>query len=482
MVSWYGQPSGQLLRTTKATALQGSVLEMLAEEANTTYTVQFNGPSVQCNAIPSDIMEDCSAPFHCDPRPASAEVNASCPRNFEEPRSLQTNRVTYMYIGWIPDAENVVLFDNTSLISPALPSTEGSLGSHPGGPVSVFLASRNSMTSDDWQVLNCSFFNATSTADFAFDERKRAVPSIQDVHAIGPIIAFIETPWHSNTTLGPKNAVFFNYMPTMQSLCDILYGMIYTPVAADSPLANDASQWGMLMGQTALGATRDINPFMSTAVKKPIVNDGEWTFPAVQPSYPPNATDEERFSIAFPTRFFSSPSFGKPLGPAIEEPFHNMTLSLYSDPSYLRLDDTPVNVSTSRSQTIYIYNAARLLLSYGIASGLACLVSIVGLAAVFINKGSHSNRNSTYLRTIKQPEFQNLKQSGDGKGADPLPRCIADSKVEWRDACASLLDADSDKFLTKGDPRAGHQRLKLIAHVDQAEVDSASIDRSEYSR
>lgn len=130
------------------------------------------------------------------------------------------------------------------------------------------------MASDDWQVLNFSFFNAMFTADFAFDGRKRAIPSIRDVQAIHPITASIESPWHSNTTLGPRNAVLFNYMAMMQSLCNILYGMVYTPVAADSPLANDASQWGMLMGQTALGATREINPFMFTAVKKPIRFNG----------------------------------------------------------------------------------------------------------------------------------------------------------------------------------------------------------------
>lgn len=338
------------------------------------------------------------------------------------------------------------------------------------------------MTSDDWQVLNCSFSNATFTAAFAFDERKRAIPSIQDVQAIHPITASIETPWRSNTTLGPRGAMLFKYVALTQCLCDNLYGMVYTPVAADSPLANDASQWSLLMGQTALGATREIGPFMSTALKKPVMNDSEWTFPAVQPSYPPNATDQGRFSIAFPTRFFNSPSFDKPLGPAIEEVFHNLTLSPYSDPSYLRQDDTPVNVTISRSQTIYIYNAARILLSYGIASGLACLVSIVGLAVVFVNKGSHSNRISTYLRTIKQPDFQTLKQSGDGKGADPLPRCIADSKVEWRNASVGLPDAGSDRSHARQNPRADHESFKLISHVDQAEVDSTSIDRSEYSR
>lgn len=147
--SWYGQPSNQLLRTTKATALQGYVPHVRGEHANVTYELKFNGPSVNCKAIDPDILKDWNAPLMCDIRTPSPEESQSCPLNFTEARSLKENRLTYMYIGWLPDDENIVPFGNGSLKSPTLPDTRGSLGSYRGGPVSIFAASRLDMKSNE---------------------------------------------------------------------------------------------------------------------------------------------------------------------------------------------------------------------------------------------------------------------------------------------------------------------------------------------
>jgi hypothetical protein len=438
--SWYGQPSGQLLRTTKATALQGYVPQMQGDQANTTYRLAFNAPSVKCKMINSDVMNGWNAPLRCDPRASSPDESRSCQLKFGEPRSLQSNRLTYMYIGWLPDDENIIPFTNESLESPTLPDTRGSLGSYKGGPVSIFAASRINMKGHEWHVLNCSFFNATFIADFAFDEKKLAVPSLKEVRTMHPIIASIKNPWHANTRLGPKNAALFNYMALMECLCDMLYGMAYTPVASDSPLANDASRWRPQLAQTALGLTREISPMMSSALKKPAINDSDWTFPADQPMYPHNATEEQRFSVAYPTRYFRSPSFGRPLSVAIEELFQNMTLSLFSESSYLRRASEAVDMTTSHYRIIYIYEPKRLLLSYGIALGLALVASIGGLLSINANHMSHSDRISTYVRTIAQPITRGSVQSNDESGGDPLPRSIARSTVKWRSAQSSLLD------------------------------------------
>jgi hypothetical protein len=440
--SWYGQPSNQLLRTTKATALQGYVRQMQGYQANATYQLDFYGPSVRCEAIDPDVMKGWNVPLQCDPRGSSSEESTSCQLKFDQPRSLQSNRLTYMYIGWLPDDENVIPFSNRSLESPTLPDTRGSLGSHKGGPVSIFAASRLNMTGYEWQVLNCSFFNATFTADFAFDERKMALPVLREVQTIHPITASIKNPWHANTALGPKNAVLFNYMAIMECLCDMLYGMAYTPVAANSPLANDASRWRPLLSQTALSLTREINPMMSSALKKHVANDSDWTFPAQQPVYPPDTTEEQRFSMAYPTRYFKSLAFGRPLSAAIEELFHNMTLSLFSEASYLRRDSEPVDMITSRDRIIYVYEPLRLLLSYGMALGLALFASIGGLLSIAANRMSYSNRISTHVRTIAQPTTTALLQSNDESGADPLPESIARSTVKWRSARSSLLDGE----------------------------------------
>ena len=91
--SWYGQPSNQLLRTTKATALQGYVPHVQGEHVNVTYELKFHGPSVNCEAIDPDILKGCNAPLRCDIRTPSPEESQSCPLNFTEARSLKENRL-----------------------------------------------------------------------------------------------------------------------------------------------------------------------------------------------------------------------------------------------------------------------------------------------------------------------------------------------------------------------------------------------------
>lgn len=266
------------------------------------------------------------------------------------------------------------------------------------------------------------------------------MPSLKDVKTLQPVTASIKNPWHANTALGPKNAVLFNYMAVMECLCDLLYGMAYTPVAADSPLASDASRWRPLLAQTLLGLTREIHPMMSTALKKSVVNDSDWTFPANQPQYLANTPDEHRFNVGYPTRYFNSPWFGRPLSEAIEELFHNMTLALFSEPSYLRKDSVPTEVTTSRSRIVYIYERKRLLLSYGVALGVATIAFVVGLLSILVNGMSYSDRISTHVRTISPPTMSEPDQGHDESGADPLSRSIARSTVKWRSDRESLLE------------------------------------------
>lgn len=143
--------------------------------------------------------------------------------------------------------------------------------------------------------------------------------------------------------------------------------------------------------------------------------------------------------MAYPTRDFKSASFGRPLGEAIEELFHNMTLSLFSDSSYLRKDSKPVHMLTSRDQVIYVYETKRLLLSYGLALALALGASIGGLLSIVMNCMTYSNRISTHVRTIVPPKLRHAGGLIDESGADPLSKSMAKSTVRWRSAHGNLL-------------------------------------------
>jgi hypothetical protein len=124
-----------------------------------------------------------------------------------------------------------------------------------------------------------------------------------------------------------------------------------------------------------------------------------------------------------------------------------MTLSLFSSPSFLIESNIPVNVTTMRSQNIYIYSSTRLVLSYVIALALALISSICGLLAIRQNGASYSNRISTFLRVAVQQDLYSLIPPDDQRGADPLPRSVANAKFDLQrvptDSSLSRLESRS---------------------------------------
>lgn len=428
--SWYGYPTNQLLKTALSAAYQGTVLDMDYGEANSTYTAQFYGPTVQCRSMPSDILQDFNRSLDCDPRLTPHHSDDWCLYDPSKPATAH-NRIIYAYISWLPSEGEVVPFGQGNITNARLPLEAMRFGSYKGGPASMFIANRVRLDADEWNVLNCSFYNASFLANFSSDASKRVTPVIEDLEVLNPVSASIADPgWTEDTPLDPKNAVIFSYMSLMQCLCKILYGTIVSPVASEIPLINEGKVQQPDVLITGLGLSQELKQMRKSSLNMVPVNDSNWIFPAEQPTYPSDTKEADRFSEAWPTSDFYSPAFGRPLASSIEEMFHNMTLSLFSSPSFLIESDMPVNVTILRSQNIYIYSSTRLVLSYVIALVLALISSICGLLAIRQNGASYSNRISTFLRVAVQQDLYSLIPPDDQRGADPLPRSVANAKFD----------------------------------------------------
>lgn len=419
--SWYGYPTNQLLKTALSAAYQGAVLDMDYGEANSTYTAQFYGPTVQCQNMPSEILQDFNKSLDCDPRLTPHNSDDWCLYDPSKPATAH-NRIIYAYLSWLPSEGEVVPYGQGNITNARLPLEAMRFGSYKGGPASMFIANRVRLDADEWNVLNCSFYNASFLANFSSDASKRVTPVIKDLEVLNPVSASIADPgWTEDTPLDPKNAVIFSYMSLMQCLCKILYGTIVSPVASEIPLINEGKVQQPDVLITGLGLSRELVQMRKSSLTMSPANDSNWIFPADQPTYPPDTKEADRFSEAWPTSDFYSPAFGRPLASSIEEMFHNMTLSLFSSPSFLVKSDVPVNVTTMGSHNIYIYSSTRLVLSYVIALVLALISSICGLLAIRHNGASYSNRISTFLRVAVQQDLYSLIPPDEQRGADPLP-------------------------------------------------------------
>jgi hypothetical protein len=89
----------------------------------------------------------------------------------------------------------------------------------------------------------------------------------------------------------------------------------------------------------------------------------------------------------------------------------------------------PVDVFTWPNT--YEYAMSDLLFPYGVAFICAFICSAVGLYAFFVNGASYQNLFSTYFRATKDLDLRSQLVTGD-KGADPLPKALAESRIVLR--------------------------------------------------
>ncbi|KAM0690751.1 hypothetical protein Q7P36_009520 [Cladosporium allicinum] len=126
-------------------------------------------------------------------------------------------------------------------------------------------------------------------------------------------------------------------------------------------------------------------------------------------------------------------SSGEAVARDLQQMFQNITLSLLSDDRLVHNSTTadlvPVNVTSW--PIIYVYHQTELFITYGLAllSALGC--SIIGLYAFSANrKSSYQNTFSTFLRATDKMHVRS-KVKGSDVGADPLPKRLGKSDVEF---------------------------------------------------
>jgi hypothetical protein len=312
-------------------------------------------------------------------------------------------------------------------LSPSIEYNGRYMGSSIDSPPTIFVATRSQvppLTDSNWDVLNCSLHNATYAVQFASDSNSRSLPHLVDVRMLNSVTFGWESDSRDvNETIPDLDQEIFSYLAMMESLNRLLVGTI-----VGDGNAGDSIYWEQkrlrvqspnLMA-TLLAFTKEIVPLMARVnlSDDPAPDASEWV--AMGPY--------KRGSFSLPKEAVLSPSYNQSLGSAIEELFQNMTLSLFSDPRFLRDSEDLINVTRSYTRNTYSYSQRNLLLSYGIALFLTLLASISGCLAIFCNGASYTHKFSTILRTTTG--LGELVEKNDRAGADPLPRYLSRARVD----------------------------------------------------
>ncbi|KAJ5436849.1 hypothetical protein N7445_007734 [Penicillium cf. griseofulvum] len=116
----------------------------------------------------------------------------------------------------------------------------------------------------------------------------------------------------------------------------------------------------------------------------------------------------------------------KTLARAIEDLSHNFTYSLLS----LNAANASVPVTISSPQNFYSYDSRNLLAAYMTALGVTVACVIVGLFALRENGVAQSTSFSSMLMTTRNPELDNLTK-GNCLGSDVVPDAIGDVKLRF---------------------------------------------------
>lgn len=310
------------------------------------------------------------------------------------------------------------------------------IGSH-NGPASVLVATRSQrqpFALNNWDVLNCSMHNASYSVKVKSNGDSQGVFSDVKTRELNSVPFAQSTPSRDLWTQpSVSDSAALGYTALMECMNGLLVG---TTFGSPYSRAGNTSYYEEKrpatqnegLTQTLLPFTTELLPFLGLRstlgdydALKP--DDNQWTIVA-------RINDTSgNYTIAYPSEAFEASTFNQSLGHAIEELFRNMTLSLFSDLSFLGPTSDDVTIRYEHTRNIHVYSSKNLFLSYGLALGFAFLAAIAGCVSIYHNGASYSNKFSTIIRTTRGQKIEELVAADDRDGSDPLPKYLAKARI-----------------------------------------------------
>lgn len=221
-ISGYSMPSYEgasqpLTRLALATAMQGAIPNIPSPSENSSYSLDFDAPGVQCEAISVDILNGFTAVMNCSVIRGESS-NDICPSS-------------YYYMAWPPSTHAIIPFGNDSLRFGTGPwlvdSNVRSYGPYGSEPGAIFVAVDTQPPyglKDVMVVLNCSLWNATYTVDFNFPAEGQRITILHAQYnqpvSVGVLDAF---PYNTPLDLS-AHGPHLSYQALMECLGNILVG------------------------------------------------------------------------------------------------------------------------------------------------------------------------------------------------------------------------------------------------------------------
>ncbi|ATY67313.1 hypothetical protein A9K55_000361 [Cordyceps militaris] len=364
--TWQRRPSPLLTRISMAAASSMNILPMPAQAPNSSWTVHFTGPSLQCQEPPPGLLEI-----------LDAVVNAT------QTHINKYSKMRLVYTAFTPDLRWFSLF--------------GAKGG-----------------ADDF-ARDCVLGGAVCSDD----PRGRSRPLVMRLREKSYACLLRNTSYSArfhSSLLQTTVELIAHKWQDMDTSYDPTYGVVGKAIAK---MLTGAYYFSLELK----GGGKDVIMRLGSARTS---IDSTALMGALEDRVN-NAYYKEIFKTSPKDAALTRNSS---LGDLVEELSRNITLSLFSSTRLWanKTDWYDTMVTFDRSINIYRYNAQNLWIAYGVAIGVT-LVSIgVGFLALFSNGVSHGINFSNILATTRNSSLDELFV-GSSLGALPVSKDVLDAKI-----------------------------------------------------
>jgi len=317
-----------------------------------------------------------------------------------------------------------------------------------------------------WQALHCTFSNATYIVDFRFPNGQQRV-NITSVRTLPNQLKTSVPIWRQckdRVAESPLTGEQVGYQAMIEALGQVLVGTV---------------AWGEGLYQTRTPIT-DQTSIMKTELAfsdelVPLYAAGN-TVRQKWRAAPYNTSPE---LIETHANLTSVPRTHMTLAASVEQLFHNMTVSLFSDHSMLKanqLGAKQTDVQIALWQNVYSYSWQRLVIAYG-AAVLATLVAVlIGCSTLITTGVAYSYDFSTFMRALRGQHIDDVVAAYDHTdGAEPLPKALAKARISLISSGSPTPKGSPD--MTEGDADEA-ERAKMMHSPAASQWSSPTPNRS----
>lgn len=410
----YGGPQYNLNRVTSAAVSSGRLLQFDAPSPNSTYIIGFQAPALQCSNVPNDQR---------DVFTQNISTALDCTITDQYRKDKNPCYVQPLYMAWAPNDTNTVAFSGATGQDQGIPWSANTIGPEGGAPAALYVASQPTLeNSAAWSFVGCELYNATYELNVTFTNGNQHINVTKlDYTNTVPYILAIDIVNSATITgvdpfTGEDAQVFtdleqFAYQSVMDMMGKLITGQISTDFRGAAGQFNFTTTTGVM--QTALIDTPELRPIFDIAQT---CLDGA--------SSCKETSTNKNLNITTPTN-------GTHLPQALEQMFQNMTLSLFSDSTYLTAKSASpsIDVTIRSPQNRYVYTSWQLLASYLAGLGVSAVGLAIGTWALFVNGVGYSQSFSTVLRTTRHARLDVNLAVGDTSGVQPTPKYLKEAKI-----------------------------------------------------